>query len=62
MRRLCGVGTPKQCEAMGRDAVGAFLNGLIRGLLALAAEMLETKTSDEQNYPASLPYSLKIAA
>ena len=62
MRKLCGVGTPKQCEAMGRGAVGAFLNGLIMGLLALAAELLETKESDEQNYPSWLPCSLEIAA
>jgi transposase len=62
MRKLCGVGTPKQCEAMGRGAPGAFWNGLIMGLLALAAEWLETKESDEQNHPAWLPYSLEFAA
>jgi transposase len=62
MRKLCGVGTPKQCEAMGRGRLGALLNALIMGLLALAAEWLETKESDEQNNPAWLPYSLKIAA
>src|ERR1017187_489682 len=62
MRKLCGVGTPKQCEAMGRGALGAFWNGLIMGLLALAAEWLETKESDEQNHPAWLPYSLEFAA
>jgi len=62
MRKLCGVGTPKQCAAMGRGVVGAFLNGLIMGLLALAAELLETKESDEQNYPSWLPYSFEFAA
>jgi transposase len=62
MRKLCGVGTPKQCEAMGRGAMSAFLNGLVMGLLALAAEWLETKELDEQNYPAWLPCSLEIAA
>jgi hypothetical protein len=62
MRKLCGVGTPKQCEAMGRGIVGAFLNGLLMRLLALAAELLEIKESDENNYPAWPPYSLEIAA
>ena len=62
MRKLCGVGTPKQCEAMGRGALGAFLNGLIMGLLARVAEWLEAEESDEQNYPAWLPYSLEFAA
>jgi transposase len=62
MRKLCGVGTPKQCEAMGRDALGAFLYDWIMGLLARAAEWLETKASDEQNNPAWLPCSLEIAA
>jgi Transposase DDE domain len=62
MRKLCGVGTPKQCAAMGRGTVGAFLNGLIMGLLARAAQWLEIEELDEENYPAGLPYSLKIAA
>jgi len=62
MRKLCGVGTPKQCEAMGRGGLGAFLKGFIMGLLTRAAECLETKESDEQNYPTWLPDSLKIAA
>jgi transposase len=61
MRKLCGVGTPKQCEAMGYDALGAFLDDLIMGLLALAAEWLETKESEEQNHPARLPYSFEFA-
>ena len=54
MRKLCGVGTPKQCEAMGRGALVAFLYALIMGLLALAAELLGAKESDEQNYPSWL--------
>jgi transposase len=61
MRKLCGVGTPKQCEAMGREALGAFLNALIMGLLALAAEWLETKGSDDQNNPAWLPCAIEFA-
>ena len=62
MRKLCGVGTPKQCEAMGRGAVGAFLNGLVMGLWALMAELLKTKESEEQNHPTWLSCSLKVAA
>ncbi len=62
MRKLCGVGTPKQCEAMGWGAVGTFLNVLIMGLLALAAESLETKEPDGRNHPTWLPYSFEFAA
>jgi transposase len=62
MRKLCGVGTPKQCEAMGRGALRAFFDDWIMSLLALATQWLETEESDEQNYPAWLPYSLEIAA
>jgi transposase len=62
MRRLFGVGTPKQWAAMGRGAAGAFLNGLVMGLWALMAELLKTKESEEQNHPTWLSCSLKIAA
>jgi transposase len=62
MRKLCGVGTPKQWAAMGRGAAGAFLNGLLMGLWALMAELLKTKESEEQNHPAWLSCSLKVAA
>jgi transposase len=62
MRKLCGVGTPKQCEAMGRGAVGAFLNGLIVELLALMAELLKTEKSEKQNYPTWVSCSLEFAA
>jgi Transposase DDE domain len=62
MRKLCGIGTPKQCEAMSRGAMGTFLNSLIMGFLALAAEWVEVKESDEQNHPTWLLYSLEFAA
>ena len=62
MRKLCGVGTPKQCEAMGRGAVGAFLTVVMMELLARVAQWLEAEESDLQNYPAWPAYSLKIAA
>jgi transposase len=62
MRKLCGVGTPKQCEAMGWGGVAAFLNGLLMGLLALMFDLLETKESEAQNHPARLSCSLKFAA
>jgi transposase len=62
MRKLCGVGTPKQCEAMGRNAVGGLLKGLVLQLLALIIDLGKAKESDEQHYSAWLPYSLKIAA
>jgi transposase len=62
MRKLCGVGTPKQWAAMGRGAAGAFLNGLLMGLWALMAELLKTKESQEQNHPTWLSWSLNVAA
>jgi transposase len=62
MRKLCGVGTPKQCEAMGRGAWGAFLNGLIMGLLARTAALLETKEAEEHNYPIGAFWPRKFAA
>ena len=62
MRKLCGIGTPKQWAAMGRGAAGAFLNGLVMGLWALMAELLKTKESEEQNHPTWLSCSLKVAA
>jgi len=62
MRKLFGVGTPKQCEAMGRGALRAFLNRLIMGLLALMAELMKIKEPEEQNHPAWSFCSLKIAA
>jgi transposase len=61
MRKLYGVGTPKQCEAIGRGTVGAFLNGVVMGLWALMADLLKTKESEEQNHPTWLSCSLKVA-
>ncbi|MDB6112902.1 MAG: hypothetical protein JWR69_4652, partial [Pedosphaera sp.] len=62
MRRLFGVGTPKQCAAMGRGALGAFWYRLVIGLLALMANLMRTKEPEEENYPTCLLCSLKLAA
>ncbi len=62
MRKLCGVGTPKQCEAMGRGVLPTLLNGWVMGLLALVAELLKTKEPEEQNYPTWPPYSFAFTA
>lgn len=61
MRQLFGMGTPKQCEALGRNAVGGLWKGLALQLLALLTDLGKAKESDEQHYPAWLPCSLKIA-
>jgi transposase len=61
MRKLVGVGTPKQCEAMGRAAFGAFLRGWVLELLALLVELIKSPKSDEQD-PAWLPCPQEIAA
>jgi transposase len=62
MRKLCGVGTPKQWAAMGRGAVGAFLDGLLMGLWALLAILFKIEESEEQHHPAWLSCSQKIAS
>lgn len=62
MRQLCGVGTPKQCEAMGQGAWGAFLSGWIMGLMTLLTGGLKTKESEEQNCPVWRLGSLAFAA
>jgi transposase len=61
MRQLFGVGTPKQGAAIGRSAVGAFLQRLVLGLWALAVELMKTQPSDERNNPPVLLCSLKSA-
>jgi transposase len=61
MRQRFGVGTPKQCEAMGRGAFGAFLHRLVLGLLTLTVELMKTKEPDERNYPAWWLCSLEMA-
>ena len=61
MRQLFGVGTPKQGAAIGRSAVGAFLQLLVLGLWALAVELMKTQPSDERNNPPVLLGSLKSA-
>ncbi len=35
MRKLFGIGTPKQCEAMGTGGLGAFLGRFALWLLAI---------------------------
>ena len=62
MRQLFGVGTSKQCEAMGWGALGAFLNRFVLGLLVLRVELVRTREPEEQNDPAWLLGSLEIAA
>jgi hypothetical protein len=62
MRQLFGVGTPKQCEAMGRGVFGAFLKGLVSELLPLLFALMKTKESDERNYPTGWLCSLEITA
>jgi transposase len=62
MRQLFGVGTPKQCEAMGRADLGRFLYRLVMGLLASLADLMKTEESDEQNYPGEIFCSFKITA
>jgi transposase len=62
MRKLVGVGTPKQCEAMGRGVFGAFLKGLVLELLALLVALVKTNSPDERNHTTWSLRLLKIAA
>jgi transposase len=61
MRQLFGVGTPKQCAAMGRGVLGAFLHRLILGILALTLELMKTNWSDEGSDTIKSLGSLEIA-
>ena len=54
MRRLFGVGTPKQCAAMSQGALGAFFQRLFLGLLALTIGLLKSQDSAERNNPKEL--------
>ena len=62
MRRLFGVGTPKQCAAMGRSALGALLNRWLLHLLTRMNRWMKTNEPTEWNYPTVLFNSLEIAA
>ncbi len=62
MRRLFGVGTPKQCAAMGRSALGALLNRWLLNLLSLLTRWMKTNEPTERNYPTVPFNSLEIAA
>jgi transposase len=61
MRKLIGVGTPKQWAAMNRGALGAFLNRFVLGLLALVHMLMKTKEPDKRICPAGMLCSLEIA-
>ena len=61
MRKLIGVGTPKQWAAMNRGALGAFLNRFVLGLLALVHKLMKTKEPDKRIYLAGMLCSLEIA-
>ena len=47
MRKLFGLGTPKQCEAMGRGRFGAFLDGFVMGLLAIVLRGIRVWVTDK---------------
>ena len=51
MRKLFGMGTPRQCEAMGRSALGAFLKAFALWLLVIVVRLmgLESKEVRETN-------------
>jgi transposase len=61
MRKLFGIGTPKQWAAMGQGPRAALFYLWVLGLWARMAEWMTDRESSEQNYPA-WPYgSLEIA-
>lgn len=51
MRKLFGMGTPRQCEAMGQSALGAFLKAFAPWLLAIVIKLigLESKEMGKTN-------------
>src|ERR1700693_1309248 len=64
MRRLFGMGTPRQCEAMGQRALGGFLKALALWLLAIVAKLtgLESPEVRENNRPPGPLRLLEMAA
>jgi transposase len=61
MRKLIGVGTPKQWAAMGRGAFGVVLNCLMLGLLTRVVKLVKLSESNTDNYPTRLLCSLELA-
>jgi hypothetical protein len=46
MRKLFGMGTPRQCEAMGQSAFGAFLKAFTLWLLAIVVESIGIESKE----------------
>jgi hypothetical protein len=64
MRRLFGMGTPRQCEAMGQSAFGGFLKTFALRLLAMVVNLVslnfkEVMKSDCSTWPLG---TLEMAA
>jgi transposase len=49
MRKLFGMGTPRQCEAMGQSAFGALLSPFNLWLLAMAAKLMGFESKEVRN-------------
>lgn len=47
MRKLFGMGTPRQCEAMGQCAYGAFLKASVLWLLAMVVRLMGLESKPE---------------
>lgn len=67
MRRLFGMGTPRQCEAMGQSAIGGFLRAFALRLVAVVVnwvglEFKKVRESDICNYQPWPPRPLETAA
>ena len=64
MRKLFGMGTPRQCEAMGQSALGAFLKTFALWLLAMVVNGLglKSKTLRKNNCPTWPVSPLEMAA
>jgi transposase len=46
MRKLFGMGTPRQCEAMGPSALGAFLKAIALWLLAIVVKLIGLESKE----------------
>jgi len=49
MRKLFGIGTPRQCEARGQSALGVFLRAFVLRLMTLVVKLIGLECKEVRN-------------